>query len=66
MVWLTRLDGTTFMLNADLIEHIEHTPDTVMTLTNGHRFVVRESIADIEEQIVRFRQRIATGWGVVR
>lgn len=63
MVWLTRFDGTTFLLNSDLIEHVEATPDTVVTLTNGHHYVVRESIPDIEQMVVRFRHRVQLGWG---
>ena len=57
MVWLTRFDGTRFLLNSDLIETVEAKPDTVITLTNGHHFVARESVEDIERQIVRFRRR---------
>lgn len=58
MVHLTRLDGTTFVLNADLIERIEGTPDTVVTLTSGHHYVVREQVDGIVEEIVQFRRRI--------
>ena len=66
MVWLTRFDGTTFLLNSDQIEHVETTPDTVVTLTNGHHYVVRESAEEIEEQVVRFRRRILAAWGTPR
>ena len=59
MVWLTRFDGTQFMLNASLIETMESTPDTVITLTNGHRFVVREDPDQIAQQVVAFRRRAA-------
>ena len=58
MVWLSRFDGTRFMLNASLIETIEATPDTVITLTNGHHFVVRESPDAIAQEIVAFRRRV--------
>jgi flagellar protein FlbD len=47
MITLTRLNGTRLCVNSFLIEHLEETPDTVVTLTNGHRFLVRESIEDI-------------------
>ena len=63
MVSLTRFDGTTFLLNSDLIEHVDVTPDTVVTLTNGHRYVVRESVDEIQQQIVQFRHRVLAGWG---
>ena len=61
MIALTRFDGTTFVLNTDLIEHAEATPDTVITLTNGHRFVVRESVDELIRQVVAFRHRIVVG-----
>jgi flagellar protein FlbD len=57
MIWLTRFDGTRFVVNSALIETAEATPDTVITLTNGHRFVVRETVEELCEQIVHFRQR---------
>ncbi len=59
MVHLTRLDGTHFVLNADLVERIESTPDTVVFLTTGHHFVVREGVDAIVDEIIRFRRRIA-------
>ena len=63
MVWLTRFDGTRFALNADLIELAEERPDTVITLTNGHHFVVRERVDDIVQLIVAFRHRAYIGVG---
>jgi flagellar protein FlbD len=41
-------------VNAFLIEHLEETPDTVVTLTNGHHFLVRESINEIVEAAVGY------------
>ena len=61
MVWVTRLDGSRFLLNSDLIEHAEATPDTVVFLTNGHHFVVRESLMELQRQIVHFRHQIYAG-----
>jgi flagellar protein FlbD len=63
MVWLTRFDGTQFVLNASLIEIMEATPDTVITLTSGHRFVVREDIDHIVQQVVTFRRRHNAAYG---
>jgi flagellar protein FlbD len=63
MVWLTRFDGTRFVINTDLIESAEATPDTVITLTNGHRFVVCEGVDDLIARVVAFRHRIYTGLG---
>ena len=63
MVWVTRFDGTRFVLNADMIQSIEPTPDTVITLTNGHHFVVREPVEEIVRQVVQFRHQVIVGWG---
>jgi flagellar protein FlbD len=60
MVNLTRLNHSRFLLNSDLIEHIQVTPDTLITLTNGHNYLVLERPDDIIEQICRFRRRCAT------
>ena len=57
MLWLTRFDGTRFVLNADLVEMMEQTPDTVITLTNGHHLVVREPVENILRQLLSFRQQ---------
>lgn len=60
MVILTKLDGKTFMLNEDLIETVNETPDTVIVLENGHSYIVRESISELQEKIrenIRQRRR---------
>jgi flagellar protein FlbD len=46
MMALTRLDGALFYLNPLLVETIEATPDTVILLTSGHRYVVREGVTE--------------------
>lgn len=46
------------MLNIDMIEIMEETPDTVITLTNGKKIVVKESTRKIEADIIRFRKKI--------
>jgi flagellar protein FlbD len=48
------------VLNSDLIEHIERTPDTVVSLTNGLKLLVLESPDEIVEKIVEFRRAITT------
>ncbi len=58
MIWLTRLNRVPLVLNSDMIEHIEPTPDTVITLTNGQIWRVRESAEEIIDRIVAFRRRI--------
>ena len=51
MIFLTKLDGTAFMLNENLIETVNETPDTVIVLENGHSFIVRESMEEIQNII---------------
>ena len=60
MIWVTRLNRAPLVLNSDLIEHIEVTPDTVITLTTGQILRVRESADDVIRRIIEFRRRI---WG---
>ena len=58
MISLTRINGNGFVLNSDLIEHIEMTPDSVVTLTNGQKFVVQESSDEVVRRVIRFRRAI--------
>lgn len=60
MICLTRLNGEKIMLNIDLIELMEETPDTIITLTTGKKIVVRESTVRIRNEIIRFWKEIHT------
>lgn len=44
MISLTRLSGSVFVLNSDLVERVDSTPDTVITLVDGSKYVVAESL----------------------
>ena len=57
MIYVTRLNDKTFAINPDLIEMMEETPDTVITLTGGNKFVVSEPIEVLIERIAEFRRR---------
>jgi flagellar protein FlbD len=61
MIRLTRLNHAPMVLNSDLIEHIDVTPDTVITLTTGQILRVRETAEEVVERIVEFRRRIFAG-----
>lgn len=52
MIELTRMNGTTFTVNADLIEMLEETPDTVITLTTGKKLIVKESRQDVRNLVI--------------
>ena len=56
MIKLTRLDGEAFVLNADLIRYVECRPDTFITLTNGERIVVSESMEKVIDRAVQYQQ----------
>jgi flagellar protein FlbD len=58
MIQLTRLNRAPMVLNSDLIEHIDVTPDTVITLTTGQILRVRETAEEVIDLIVGFRRRI--------
>ncbi len=60
MIYVTRLNHTPVVLNCDLIEHIETTPDTVISLTSGQKMMVLESADEIIERVVRYRRSILT------
>jgi flagellar protein FlbD len=58
MIRVTRINHTPLILNSDLIQHMETTPDTVISLTNGQKYVVLESAEDVIELVVEFRRRL--------
>jgi flagellar protein FlbD len=55
MISLTRLSGSVFFLNADLIERLDSTPDTVVTLVDGKKYVVTETMEEVVEAIQAYR-----------
>ena len=57
MIVLHRLNKEEFVLNADFIETLEATPDTVITLTNGKKLMVKNSVEDIVKQVITYKQR---------
>jgi flagellar protein FlbD len=56
MIMLHRLNQQEFVLNADLIETLEATPDTLVTLTTGKKMLVRDGIKDVLERVITYRQ----------
>lgn len=59
MILLTKINSAPIAVNSDMIEYIEETPDTVITLTNGDRVVVQQRMSEIIEKTVQYRRRIA-------
>ena len=60
MLQLTRLSGPVFALNPDLIERAEATPDTVVTLVNGSKYVILESLDELIELIHNYRASLVS------
>lgn len=56
MITLTRLNGKPLVLNSDLIETIEQTPDTTILLLNKHYLIVKESMQEVIDKVVAFRR----------
>ncbi|HOO33527.1 MAG TPA: flagellar FlbD family protein [Thermotogota bacterium] len=57
MIELTRFNGEPFILNAELIETVEALPDTIITLFNGRKYMVREKVEEVLEKIITFKNR---------
>jgi flagellar protein FlbD len=58
MIKVTRLNGKEFIVNSDLIEFVESTPDTVITLTTGTKIVVKETVNEIIDKVIQFKSDI--------
>ena len=58
MIELTRLNGNPIVLNSDLIKVAEASPDTMLTLINGEKLIVRESTAEVVERVLAYRARL--------
>lgn len=58
MIDLTKLNGKELTVNADLIETVEETPDTVVTLTTGKKIIVKESRQEIQNLVILYKNKI--------
>lgn len=56
MIKVTRINNSQFVLNADWIETVESTPDTVITLTNGKKYIVTEKVDEIIDRVIDYKQ----------
>jgi flagellar protein FlbD len=65
MIRLTRLNQSEIIINSDLIEHVEIGANTVVTLSDGNSFVVKESAEELVDRVVQFKRRIHEGRGTV-
>jgi flagellar protein FlbD len=58
MIKVTRLNGSYMVINSDLIEFVEETPDTVITMTTGKKIVVKENVDEIIQRVIEYKQKI--------
>lgn len=58
MIVVTRLNGPKFAVNPDLLQRIESTPDTILTLIDGTKYIVAESMEEITALVVEYRARV--------
>lgn len=58
MIEVTKLGGQKILVNSDLIEIVEETPDTVMTLTTGRKIIVKESRQEVKNLVKLYRKDI--------
>jgi flagellar protein FlbD len=64
MIELRRLKDQAVVVNADLIEFIESTPDTVITLTTGRKIVVLETVDEVVKKVIKYRRFLHEGIGI--
>lgn len=57
MIRVTRINDAELVINSDLIEFVEATPDTMVTLTTGKKIMVRETVQQIIERVAQFKQQ---------
>ena len=58
MIEVTMINGVRVLVNPDLIELVEETPDTVLTLTTGKKIIVKESRQEIKNLVILYRKDI--------
>ena len=58
MIELTRLNGNPMVLNSDLLKTAEASPDTMLTLINGEKLIVRETCAEVTDRVLAYRARL--------
>ncbi len=62
MIELTRISGKKFYVNADLLEFLEATPDTIISLTTGKKLIVKESVDEVIELIIQYKNKTLRNW----
>ena len=58
MIEVTKINGVKVLVNPDLIELVEETPDTVLTLTTSRKIIVKESRQQIKNLVLSYKRKI--------
>lgn len=58
MIELTKINDKKIVINCELIEYIEANPDTVVSLTDGNKFVVKESTKEVTDKVIEYKRKI--------
>jgi flagellar protein FlbD len=58
MIKVTRLNGKEFVVNADLIQYLEETPDTIITLVNHEKVVVKEKVDEVIRRVIEYNRGV--------
>jgi flagellar protein FlbD len=64
MIELRRLNDTMVIVNSDLVEMVESTPETMITLTTGRKIVVKDTVDEVIKKVIKYRRFIHEGIGV--
>ncbi len=57
MIYLNKLNGASFVLNCELIERVEAKPDTTLTLTNGKKILVKNSVEEVVNLVLDYKRK---------
>jgi len=63
MIKVTRMNGLELVINGDLVEFLEATPDTVITLTTGKKFVLKDTVDEVIQKVIEYKR--STGVKVI-
>ena len=60
MIFVTRTNGTKLYINPELIQTVESTPDTIVTLLDNKKLIVRDTPQDIADRFIEYRRKVMT------
>ncbi|MEW6741553.1 MAG: flagellar FlbD family protein [Planctomycetota bacterium] len=64
MIQVTRFNGTRIVLNADWVQSVEETPDTLITLTTGYKLLVKDKADEVVDAIIKYKRETAPAHGI--